>query len=275
MVLQKNLTVVHSDIDIEVYSDLFFNKKDIPSRPIVRYIDSCLIPKNQIKKNHVSEIFFTIKDFGKDEDIYKISNFLYNCRIVLNKSVEHSHGLFNVSRENWSDYRKLIKLSGNNLNFKFIENFYDFLYLQLKVQNFITPVSYFIYGDNIYFHYEGSDDVIYKTKKNLIIKNEGIVVKNPQTDIPAYVVNLNVYGEELLCGNIIENLTAMLKLHDIDDVVLIIDFDGVNEISEHFCESYFKFLLESKCKITTLNMGLDVSNIFASYVYDVISVQEP
>ena len=117
--------------------------------------------------------------------------------------------------------------------------------------------------------------MIYKTKKNLIIKNEGIVVKNPQTDIPAYVVNLNVYGKELLCGNIIENLTAMLKLHDIDDVVLIIDFDGVDEISEHFCESYFKFLLESKCKITTLNMGLDVSNIFASYVYDVISVREP
>lgn len=275
MVLEKDLTVTHSDIDIEVYSDLFFSKKEASQPPIVRYIDSCLIPKNQIRKNHVSEIFFTIKDFAKDEDIYRISNFLYNCRIVLNKSVEHSHGLFNVSHENWSNYRKLIKLSGNNLNFKFIENFYDFLRFQLKVQNFITPVSYFIYGDNVYFHYEGSDDVIYKTKKNLIVKNEGIVVKNPQTDISAYVLNLNVFGKELLCGNIIENIVVNLKLHDMDEVVLIVDFDGVDEISEHFCESYFRFLLESKCKITTLNMSLDVSNIFASYVYDVISVQEP
>ena len=48
---------------------------------------------------------------------------------------------------------------------------------------------------------------------NTFQKNTGVTISNPQFDIPAYVLQLKLFGTSLICGNIIENLIGYLILY--------------------------------------------------------------
>ena len=272
-ILEKSLSYEKDDkYRVKFYSDLILNKKSSEPIAIDYKIDGCLIPVDCIANTGViSDVFFYVDSV---DDYYVTGNFLYNCRALLNQSVAHSHGLFNVTKDNWSKFKSLIKISSNNLNLKLINNFYDFLDWGLIVQDFIVPVSYYISGENVYFHYAGDDNVVYESKKNLIVKDKGVIVENPQSGVPAYVITLEAFGSELLCGNIIDNIFTALQMSGIDETILIVDFDGINSVSDQFCESYFKFLLSTKNKVITINMSVDVSNIFGGFVYNEIEMQE-
>ena len=128
---------------------------------------------------------------------------------------------------------------------------------------------------------------------NTFQKNTGVTIANPQFDIPAYVLQLKLFGTNLICGNVIENLIGYLKNVDVknatylnkDDIykfekivyreiVLIIDFDEVIDVSTNFLEEYTKFLLSTKSKVLSINQNTNIINAFSDYVISIIDIQD-
>ena len=95
----------------------------------------------------------------------------------------------------------------------------------------------------IIFSYQGSDNITYQAQKNLFKEKTGLTIENVGSDVPAYGLLLKQFGSELVCGHIIDNVIGYLKGAELENIVLIIDFDGITNISKSFCEQYFKFLL--------------------------------
>ena len=138
------------------------------------------------------------------------------------------------------------------------------------IQSVIVDVQ-----DNfINFRYEGDGSIIYTAKLNTFQEDTGLTILNPGFGIPAYVLNLGQYGESLLCGHIIDNVIGYLKNSGLENIVLIVNFNGVTEISESFAEQYMRFLLSTKSKVLSINQNTNIINTFSTYVQSVIDVQE-
>lgn len=138
----------------------------------------------------------------------------------------------------------------------------------------LTPINIDFEDDFIIFRYEGSDDIIYKTKKNLFKENTGLTISNPDFNIPAYVISLSSFGTSIMCGHIIDNIIGYLKNSDLENILLIIDFTDVIDISEAFCEQYVRFLLSTKSKVISINQNTNINNVFSQYVETIIDIQE-
>lgn len=136
----------------------------------------------------------------------------------------------------------------------------------------IIPIKYNFDNEMIIFQYLDGDNVLYKTKKNIFNENSGLTISNPQNKIPAYLIKMISYGEHLLCGNVINNILVTLSQNDIDGVILLIDFEGVLEVSQNFVEAYTKYLLETKNKVITINQNYEVSNAFGEYTYSIFDI---
>lgn len=126
----------------------------------------------------------------------------------------------------------------------------------------------------ITFRYQGSDDIIYKTQINSFQENTGLTIANPSTDIPAYALQLNQFGTDIKCGHIVENIVAFLKSINMDNILLIIDFQGVISISQSFAEEYIKFILSTKSKVISINQNTNINNGLSRYVESIIDIQE-
>lgn len=126
----------------------------------------------------------------------------------------------------------------------------------------------------INFRYIGSDKIIYQTQPNQFLENTGLTVKNPDVNIPVYGIELKQWGTSLLCGHIIDNINGRLLEAGLSNVILIVDFNGIVEISENFCEQYFKFLLTTPSKIININQNTSINNTFVSYINGIIDYQE-
>lgn len=126
----------------------------------------------------------------------------------------------------------------------------------------------------ITFRYIGDDKIIYKTQVNQFLPNTGLTIKNPSINIPVYGVRLNTWGSSLLCGSLIENINGRLQEAGLNNIILIVDFSGITEVSENFCEQYFNFLLTTPSKIININQNTSINNAFVSYINSVIDVQE-
>lgn len=126
----------------------------------------------------------------------------------------------------------------------------------------------------ITFRYIGDDKIIYKTQVNQFLPNTGLTIKNPSIDIPVYGVQLSTWGSSLLCGSLIENINGRLQEAGLNNIILIVDFSGITEVSENFCEQYFNFLLTTPSKIININQNTSINNAFVSYINSVIDVQE-
>lgn len=131
------------------------------------------------------------------------------------------------------------------------------------------------FEDNfIIFKYKGSDDIIYKTKKNLFEENTGLTITNPDFDIPAYVISLSTFGTSIMCGHIIDNIIGYLKNSDLENILLIVDFSDIIEISESFSEQYIKFILSTKSKVISINQNTNINYALSDYVESIINIQE-
>ena len=109
---------------------------------------------------------------------------------------------------------------------------------------------------------------------NLFEKDTGVIISNPQFDIPAYVLHLKQFGTSLICGHIIENLIGYLKKTDLEEILLIIDFDEIVEISTSFSEEYTRFLLSTKSKVLSINQNTNISNTLSEYILSIIDIQD-
>ena len=126
----------------------------------------------------------------------------------------------------------------------------------------------------IIFSYQGSDNITYQAQKNLFKEKTGLTIENVGSDVPAYGLLLNQFGSELVCGHIIDNVIGYLKGAELENIVLIIDFDGITNISKSFCEQYFKFLLTTKSKVISINQDINIIIAFSKYVNSMIDYQD-
>jgi len=137
----------------------------------------------------------------------------------------------------------------------------------------MIPLQYTFDNDFIYFQYLEGDNMVYKAKKNIFVENSGLTIENPKDEIPAYLINMSDFGTSLLCGNVLNNILVILTQNDIDGIILIIDFDGILEVSENFVKEYTKYLLQTKNKVITINQNTEVSNAFGEYTYSIFDIQ--
>lgn len=137
-----------------------------------------------------------------------------------------------------------------------------------------TDLNFNLTGEYIHIKFIGDDNIVFEEKQNIFNTNTGLTIDNVHPQIPVYYVSIADFGEKLLCGNIIDNINIALLYNNIDNIILVIDFEGVLQINESFCEEYLKYLLETKNKVITINQNIEVSNAFASYVIDNIETSE-
>lgn len=128
--------------------------------------------------------------------------------------------------------------------------------------------------DFITFRYIGDDSIIYQTQRNQFITDSGLTIQNPDVNIPVYGLPLNQWGSSLICGHIIDNIAGQLQKVELENIVLIVDFKDITEISTNFCEQYFNFLLATKNKVININMNTNINNTFVSYIDTVVDYQE-
>lgn len=112
----------------------------------------------------------------------------------------------------------------------------------------------------------GVEKMVYKTDINSFVAETGMTIQNISFPIEGIYINLIEVGKNFVCGNIMENLFMELKRNDIDNALIVVDFDGIEELSESFYKSYTKVLLETSNKIITINMNTKLSNGFANFI---------
>ena len=129
--------------------------------------------------------------------------------------------------------------------------------------------------DNIImFSYQGDDDITYRTQANLFKENTGVTIENVTSNLPVYGIRLSQFGDSLICGHIIDNAIGFLKNAKLENIVLILDFDGIVDVSKSFCEQYFKFVLETKSKVLSINQNINVNMAISKYITSMIDYQE-
>lgn len=138
----------------------------------------------------------------------------------------------------------------------------------------IVPMKVDFEDNFINFRYEGSDSISYKTQKNLFEEETGLTISNPDVDIPAYAIPLRNYGTHIECGHIIDNIIGFLRSSDIENVLLIIDFSEVIDVSNNFIREYIKFILSTKSKVISINQNTNINNAISQYVESIVNIQE-
>lgn len=101
-------------------------------------------------------------------------------------------------------------------------------------------------------------DSMYETKKNKILE-DAYRLSEPD-EVEAYYFKINDLGvTSLICPNFIQKIKELLDV-EIDKAVILIDFDGIEEISAQFAEDYIEFIITEKHKILSINKNISVQN---------------
>lgn len=140
----------------------------------------------------------------------------------------------------------------------------------------MIPVNVTIKNNDIIFR-TGDDKVAYKSDINSFIADSGVTIKNivfPIESSKVYYLPLGSLNKTFVCGNLFSNIMLELERVEEKDRIVIIDFDGVDEVSAAFLSTYTKFLLETSDKVITINMNMAISNDFGSYVLSNINEEE-
>lgn len=137
----------------------------------------------------------------------------------------------------------------------------------------LIPLKYNFDNNYIIFKYLEGDDVVYQRKKNIFVPDSGLTISNPQIEIPAYLIKMNQFGDRLLCGNIINNILVILSEYNEDGIILLIDFEGILEISQNFIEAFMKYQLETKNKVIIINQNVDVTNAIGEYAKSIFYIK--
>lgn len=151
----------------------------------------------------------------------------------------------------------------------------------------LTPAIINFDNNYVYIRFEGDDTIEYTVERNKFEKETGLTISNISAPIPVYLISLSQYAvsadfdesivvtnkKELNCGDIVDNLFLALQTK-IDNVILVVDFEGVDKISENFCKQYLQYLLTTKNKVISINQSTNVSNMFGYYVLQNVEIQE-
>ena len=132
----------------------------------------------------------------------------------------------------------------------------------------MIPVNVTIKNNDIIFR-TGDDKVVYKSDINSFIADSGVTIKNivfPIESSKVYYLPLGSLNKTFVCGNLFSNIMLELERVEEKNRIVIIDFNGVDEVSAAFLSTYTKFLLETSDKVITINMNMAISNDFGSYV---------
>lgn len=132
----------------------------------------------------------------------------------------------------------------------------------------MIPVNVTIKNNDIIFR-TGDDKVVYKSDINSFVADSGVTIKNivfPIKSSKIYYLPLGSLNKTFVCGNLFSNIMLELERVEEKNRIVIIDFDGVDEVSAAFLSTYTKFLLETSDKVITINMNMAISNDFGSYV---------
>ena len=132
----------------------------------------------------------------------------------------------------------------------------------------MIPVEIVLNEKDIIFR-TGDDKVAYKSDINSFIADSGVTIKNivfPIESSKVYYLPLGSLNKTFVCGNLFSNIMLELERVEEKNRIVIIDFDGVDEVSAAFLSTYTKFLLETSDKVITINMNMAISNDFGSYV---------
>lgn len=143
----------------------------------------------------------------------------------------------------------------------------------------LIPTKVIINQNDICFKI-GDDTVVYETDVNAFQKNSGLTIQNIDLtllrellDEKVYYLKLSTVSPTFSCGNILENILLNIKAEE-DNVLLILDFKGVEEVSNSFFKSYTKFLLETSNKVISINMSTIISNEFGNFIMSTILQEE-
>ena len=140
----------------------------------------------------------------------------------------------------------------------------------------MIPINVTIKNNDIIFR-TGDDKVVYKSDINSFIADSGVTIKNivfPIESSKVYYLPLGSLNKTFVCGNLFSNIMLELERAEEKNRIVIIDFDGVDEVSSPFLSTYTKFLLETSDKVITINMNMAISNDFSSYVLSNINEEE-
>ena len=120
----------------------------------------------------------------------------------------------------------------------------------------------------------GDDSVVYETDINSFEENSGVTIHNIiLQELKAYYISLKSISDTFGCGNIFDNLALQID-NEYQNVLLIIDFDEVEEVVDSFFESYTKFLLKTSNKVITINMNTGITNQFGNFILKKINILE-
>lgn len=148
----------------------------------------------------------------------------------------------------------------------------------------IRPLVIEFDSNYVYIQYQGEKYMQFDI--NSFEENTGLTVQNIRFPVPAYVIalcdqaksasldNVIVMGSNttLSCGNVIENLFESIRTQ-IDNQILIIDFDGIEEISSNFAQSYTQYLLNTKNKVISVNQNWFVHMMLSGFIIHNINIQ--
>lgn len=138
----------------------------------------------------------------------------------------------------------------------------------------INPMTITLQDNLIQFRYKGDDTITYQMQTNLFEANTGVTIRNPDVNVPAYGIALNQWGTNLDCGHIINTIMGYLKSQDLENIILVVDFSGVTEVSQNFCEQYLKFILATKSKVLSIHQNTNINTAFSLYIESFIDYQD-
>lgn len=112
----------------------------------------------------------------------------------------------------------------------------------------------------------GDDNVVYETDINSFEENSGVTIHNVIfNEIRAYYIRLKDVAKTFGCKNVFDNFSLKLD-KEYQNVLLVMDFDEVEEVVDSFFESYTKFLLTTNNKVITINMNTNITNQFGFFI---------
>ena len=137
----------------------------------------------------------------------------------------------------------------------------------------LIPTQVIIEQNDLIFKI-GDGSVVYETDVNAFQEESGLTIQNINLKtLKGYYLKLSTINKSFSCGNMLENALFNIESGK-DNILLILDFEGVEEVSESFLTTYSKFLLETSNKVITINMSISISNDFGNFILSNIQEEE-
>lgn len=131
----------------------------------------------------------------------------------------------------------------------------------------MIPLNVSINKNDIIFR-TGDEKVVYKTDVNAFLENTGVTIQNtriPFSSDKVFYVKLSKTNKTFNCGKSLQNVLLDIQ-REIDNGLLIIDFEGTEEVSQSFLKAYTQFLLQTSNKVITIGMSAEISSAFSSFI---------